>query len=251
MSPSFHERFEIQVDLDEAKRRFINRITDTIYATFFDSLPDPEATRKIVLFYFGEKYRYGNRLENYVGEDFYKHLRMLEAIYRSVSGHRLEALDNLIQGSFIVSEIDLGVRWKEGQFLPSGAELLDERLVNDPLRWLSKPEYESVLNPFQKGIDHFLRSQGDPKLRADVVTDMYEAVEALAKIVTEKDKDLSANRELFIEKVKASEDYKKFSKSTSILPASFAMHQAMENLNPTYLKERQNPLSTRRGCSSD
>jgi sulfur transfer protein SufE len=37
---------------------------------------------------------------------------------------------------------------------------------------------------------------------------MYEALEALAKVVTGRDKDLSANRELFLSKVKASEGYK-------------------------------------------
>jgi len=210
MSSDFHERFKIQVDLDEAKRRFINRIKGSIYESFIYSLPDSKATKKKALFYFGEKDRHGYSLEQFVGEDFYNHLRMLEAIYRACSNstHRRDKLDDLIKDSLILSEVDLGVRWKEGRFLPSGAELLDERLVNDSLRWLSKPEHESVLNPFQKGLDHFLRSQSDPKLRADVVTDMYEAVEALAKKVTGKDRDLSANRELFIKKVKASEDYK-------------------------------------------
>ena len=37
---------------------------------------------------------------------------------------------------------------------------------------------------------------------------MYEAVEALAKIVTERPKDLSANAELFISKVNVSDHYK-------------------------------------------
>jgi hypothetical protein len=42
---------------------------------------------------------------------------------------------------------------------------------------------------------------------------MYEALEALAKIVTGRpDKDLSANRELFIKKVKASDEYKQLLK---------------------------------------
>ena len=42
---------------------------------------------------------------------------------------------------------------------------------------------------------------------------MYEAVEALAKIVTGRpNKDLSANAELFISKVKASDHYKKLLK---------------------------------------
>jgi hypothetical protein len=42
---------------------------------------------------------------------------------------------------------------------------------------------------------------------------MYEALEALAKIITGRtNKDLSANREPFVSKVKASEHYKKLLK---------------------------------------
>ena len=41
---------------------------------------------------------------------------------------------------------------------------------------------------------------------------MYEALEALGKIVTNRDKDLSANAELFLKKLDVSEAYKKLLK---------------------------------------
>jgi len=42
---------------------------------------------------------------------------------------------------------------------------------------------------------------------------MYESVEALSQIVTERPgKDLSANAELFLKKIRASESYKKILK---------------------------------------
>ena len=41
---------------------------------------------------------------------------------------------------------------------------------------------------------------------------MYEALEALGKIVTNRDKDLSANAELFLKKLGVSEAYKKLLK---------------------------------------
>ncbi len=58
-------------------------------------------------------------------------------------------------------------------------------------------------------MDHFLKSQQNPELRADVITDMYEALEATAKIVTGSKKDLSGLQELFIKKVEASDGYKR------------------------------------------
>ncbi len=43
---------------------------------------------------------------------------------------------------------------------------------------------------------------------ADTVTDMYEALEAMVKVVTGRDKDLSANRESFISKLYLSSHFK-------------------------------------------
>ncbi len=52
-----------------------------------------------------------------------------------------------------------------------------------------------------------MESQKRPELRADVITDMYEALEALAKKATGKDLDLVKNTG-FIDAVKASAEYK-------------------------------------------
>lgn len=94
-------------------------------------------------------------------------------------------------------------------FVRTGAPLLDEHLVNEPLRWLSEPKYKSVRQPFEKGLSHYLEAQNRPDRLADVITDMYEAVEALAKIITGRhNKDLSGNAERFISEVNTSKHYK-------------------------------------------
>ena len=80
--------------------------------------------------------------------------------------------------------------------------------MNDPLSWLREKQYESVLGPFEKGLSHFVTAKSQPKMLSDVITDMYEALEALAKIVTGRDsKDLSANREDFVSKLGVSGAY--------------------------------------------
>jgi len=43
--------------------------------------------------------------------------------------------------------------------------------------------------------------QKRPEMLTDTVTDTYEALEAMAKVVTGKDKDLSGNKELFLSKL--------------------------------------------------
>ena len=81
------------------------------------------------------------------------------------------------------------------------------------MQWLSDPKYHNILEPFQKGLRHFLEASKRPELRQDTFTDMYEALEALAKIVTERPtKDLSKNRELFVNALGLSEYYKRMLK---------------------------------------
>lgn len=121
-------------------------------------------------------------------------------------------LDTPVERTLRDAEVDLGVGYENGTFLRSGAELLDEKLINEALRWLSSRQHESILKPFSKGLEHFLKAGKSPELLSDVVTDMYEALEALGKIVTNRDKDLSANAELFLKKLGVSEAYKKLLK---------------------------------------
>jgi hypothetical protein len=84
----------------------------------------------------------------------------------------------------------------DGIFIKNGAGLLDEALVNEPLRWLADSRYENVLVPFRMRLEHFLQGDKKPERLADAVTDMYESRPWL-KIVTERpSSDLSANREL-------------------------------------------------------
>jgi hypothetical protein len=158
----------------------------------------------------GLRYVPGSTMERYIQQDFLNCLQALEAFYKAVIPSGLEKdLSEIINDLLLESEVDLGIRWLQGRFIKSGAKLLDEELVNKSLHWLGEKNYETVLQPFTKGLEHFLQSQKRPEVLADVITDMYEAVEALAKIITgRQDKDLSANRELFLKQVKASDAYK-------------------------------------------
>lgn len=155
----------------------------------------------------GEKYSSHKNLSDHIGDDFYRNLLALETFYLSIDPYDRSELDNLIKQLITKSEIDLGVRWGNGRFIKSGAKLLDDKLVNDTLHWLREKRYLSVLAPYEKGLEHFLYSDKRPELLSDVITDMYEALEAISNIITGK-KELSANRELYISKVKASDEYK-------------------------------------------
>jgi hypothetical protein len=210
MVAKFHERFEIEISLEDARRRFVNRAHRLVFYEFWMHLGDPYRQQSLgaVAFEFGDELRAD--LRQLVGSDFLRNVQALNALYQFISDiDKQKNLENLIHRLLDASEVDLGVRWENGHFIKSGAALLDEGLVNDPLRWLKSSGYETVRTPFEKGLTHFLYATKRPEVLADVVTDMYESLEALAKIFTGRpDKDLSANWEMFLAKVKASDEYK-------------------------------------------
>ncbi len=211
MIEKFNERFGIEVDFEEAIRRFVNRVYNLVFNELYEDMSrgwQRDHIRLEVISVLGGRENPQRPLWSYVGDDFLRCLQALEGFYRGANNNIKDSLSQLIERFLSESEVDLGIRWEEGKFYKSGAVLLDEELVNEPLRWLSQPGYEGVLEPFAKGLRHFLETHRRPELLADVVTDMYEALEAMAKTVTGRDKDLSANSELFIKQVKASEDYK-------------------------------------------
>jgi len=137
-----------------------------------------------------------------------------------------EKLDSLIRRAISLSETDIGIEWRDGVFWPSGAKLLDEALVNENLKWLADKGYHDVLIPFEKGLRHFLESRAKPERLGDAVTDVYEAVEALAKRVTGKDRDLSGNAELFISNLKLTDYYKRILKDYIGYANDYSRHAA-------------------------
>jgi hypothetical protein len=122
------------------------------------------------------------------------------------------AFDRMIRVALLESGVDLDIAWNGEIFIKKGAQLLDETLINDPLHWLREPKYENVLKPFEKGLKHWMEANKDRERYGDVITDMFEALEALAKIVTKRNNDFSGNREKFASELKLPEQYKRMLK---------------------------------------
>jgi hypothetical protein len=208
---SFRDRFELSIGLDEAKQRFINRLYNQVWLHYFLNLSENERyhVRREILTSLGKKLEFHLSLTEQIGNDFLRNLQALETFFRSISPFQQKALDQIIRSLIQQAEIDLGVEWKEGHFYRTGASLLDTNLVNDPLRWLHTANFPTVHAPFTKGLEHLLHASLDHKRLPDVITDMYEALEALAKAITGRNtKDLSANQEVFISTLRASDEYK-------------------------------------------
>lgn len=233
MAEPFHVRFNIEVPLEEARRRFVNRIAnrirrivsalslnDTLEKLLFEveaKLGEPHL-RRIDPGIHGEP-DFVERWSEIIGGDFWRSLHAVEGFYHGLPGEPIrgydpiQALNNAVQDTLAESECDVGVSWQDGFFSRKGAELLDENLVNEPLRWLADPKYDTVLVPFKKGLSNLLEGTRNTERYGDAVTDMYEALEAMVKIVTGKPSlELAGLREEFISKLRLPDTHKEMLK---------------------------------------
>lgn len=222
----FPERFEIEIDMQEARERFIARVSNEIFDNlpgskifFGQSFTDNDITyyqlsARTIVSALGKEYKpWGaspkTRLTYYI-DNFYDVLEAIEAIYSTKSEDNgndywgepssQEIFDEKIKTILTQSELDLDIRWKNGKFFPKGAKLLDEKLVNDPLNWLRDKGYSTVTDPFENALNHFLKSESRPELLSDVIGNAYKALEALAKIVLDNNSDLSINKKSLVKK---------------------------------------------------
>ncbi len=247
--PPFHQRFNIQTNIDEVHIRFINRASNIIEGAIpslgklqvdDDKPPYVRIALIAVASKLGMEYLWNKLFSDYAKTGFYNCLLALETLYQLYKSeyeyHQYaEKVDFSIKRVISLSETDIGIEWRGGAFWPSGAKLLDEALVSENLKWLADKGYHDVLVPFEKGLRHFLEAQQKPERLGDTITDIYEAVEALAKKVTGRDKDLSGNAELFISKLELSDYYKKMLKDY--------IEFACDYRHAVKLGEKREPLS--------
>ena len=136
MTKKFHERFEIDLGVDEAKRRFVNRVLNfliddiRIFACEEYGLNGWGSLERHICSRLGERWSHGC-LSLVVKSDFEKCLQAIEALY--THPHYADRANHGITSILQDTEIDIGIRWEKGRFLPSGAPVLDEKLVNDVL----------------------------------------------------------------------------------------------------------------------
>jgi hypothetical protein len=238
----FEKRFDIPLALEDVKKRFMNRIWNGLRQEFKLLVQNSPFSRyrpalRHVADGLGTIYDESYGFEHYTGKDFYQLLKALELLYEGLLIHddySFRQLEPIIPAAIAQCEIDLGIEWKDGIFQPSGAKLLDEELVNEPMKWLADPKYKNVLQPFQKGLRHYLETTKDQSKLPDAITDMYEALEALARIANGNDKNLSANAAQFVDKLGLSEYYAKMLNEYCQYAHQYrhAVRQAKERIPP-------------------
>ena len=219
----FYRRFNIECTDEDAKQHFVNRIISFVSSNYesledasFPTRADRDRNQKLLAIAneLGGKYQPETTYSKYIANNFFRCLQALEALYKTLSPYNEERDEFQRRMESIISqgETDLGIRWRKGIFLPSGAKLLDEALVNENLQWLSGPKYKNVLGPFRKGLSDFLQAASQPERFKDTIRDMYEALEKMARVVCGNNRNLKANAELFVNMLGLNPHYSKMLK---------------------------------------
>jgi predicted site-specific integrase-resolvase len=241
---SFEERFNISVNYDDAKKKFTNRVENVIWLNM--SFKEGKENDKYINILwdianeFGEIYYTNSKITDYTKQSFTKTLHALEVAYSVLSTKKKKKeLQQRIEYCLELSEIDLGVQWRNGIFIKTGAKELDETLINDVLEWLDEKEYRTVSIPFTKGIRLLIEAVNNEEKRRDVIRDMYEALEALSMIITGRTKkDLSSNMEKYLSQAKISDEYRRIFKEY-IVYANRIRHATGKNDNLFHISYRE------------
>jgi hypothetical protein len=136
-------------------------------------------------------------------DDFTETLRVLVLIhqYLEQAPEEQEQLSGWIGIALENASIDIGVKWNEGMFYPTGAKELDERLIEEPFKWLI--DFPNEKADYVKAITGYMNKRFD-----DVIINCYLVVEGVGRNVLNNRKTLDNNREELVKRIGLSQEWK-------------------------------------------
>lgn len=217
----FNELFGLKEDLKKEQDRFVQRINQTFFKTiqqqygvyediFYDicyqaGLNPDDIIARVNQHNYGMVKIPGLRI--LTKDDFQETLKIIVLLNDSLSEEGIKKLNQAVELALAATTSDLGIRWKDGMFYPSGAKELDEKLIGENLEWLKK--YPEVKKYFSISLNHFKKSISDPDSRKDAITNSYSSIEALTQKILGNKKTFENNSDALLVKLGLQNEYKK------------------------------------------
>jgi len=221
----FNELLGLTDSVEEEKKCFVERVNQAVFHQV--DTEDTDYTRcselfEVVCFELGvDSHTFRPRegmglqpdlppkIKTLTKSDFTKTLEALCAMYQHIGWLNYpnedigqEWLSQMIELILSKCTCDIGVRWKDGFFYPSGAEELDKPLIGETLHWLR--DYPSEKRDYRAALRNYM--VGDSL--ADVVKNCYSAVEGVARNILKNDKTLDNNKDALLRKIGLSDGWK-------------------------------------------
>src|ERR1700680_3139195 len=179
MLERFHKIFGIQPGLAAEQDAFVQRINQTAIH-HIEQMQHPKSYEdvfKIVCYKLGinanDRIADANsanyfetstiipRLRSLTNDEFVQTLKVLVVLheyFEKIPGAQKE-LSRWIEAALSNATSDIGVKWHNGMFYPSGAQELDEKLIEEPLQWLSRFPNERA--DYLKALDGYANKRLD------------------------------------------------------------------------------------------
>lgn len=223
----FNEIFGLEDDVEGERKRFVERVNQVIFhridttdATEFDYISlfewlcfelgvDANDFQQRILGQIMYEQYLPASIITLTQDDFQKTLRVLCILYFYLEKEdtynpnaNRQWLSNQIEYVLSRCSCDIGIRWKEGFFYPTGAEELDESLIDEALTWLN--DYPNERKDYRKALEYYL----EKKSLDDVIKNCYSAVEGVAREVLGNQKTLDNNKDDLLGKMNLSAGWK-------------------------------------------
>jgi hypothetical protein len=242
----FNKIFSIQDDLDTEQLRFVERINQTAFPQIekLSYAVSYKACFELVCYWLGtnantrisefNRGTYGSTvyippLRSLTNDNFMETAKVLGFLYRALDKNPREqqTLSELVDAALSNATIDLGVAWHGGMFYPSGAKELDEKLIEEPFKWLD--DFPNEKADYLKAVTGYANKKLD-----EVIINCYVAVEGLARVILENKKTLDNNREGLMERLALAQEWKALLSNFIRYANEFKRHASenRHNLNP-------------------
>ncbi len=199
----FDKLFGLSTSIEEEKNKFINRIENTVFSYFVKHHEFEEYHRlfKHVCYELGldaedliQKSSFIRvsvpNFKTLTNKDFIQTLRTLVAIYKGVyeSQDIQQFISKVINDTIEKSTFNLGIKWTDGVFFPTGDKLLDKELIDTAVSLLDQFPNEKI--DLKNALDNY-----NSKSLYGVVENCYIAVEGISRHLLGNKKTLDNNKE--------------------------------------------------------
>lgn len=199
----FDKTFGLASSIEDEKVRFINRIENSIFNTIIQSYDYDvyAAIFKEVCYQLGEDATEIIRRSSFEGrsipnfktltkKDFIQTLRVIVALYKSVDDKPVvqEFITSYVVNAIEKANLNLGIKWTDGIFYPTGDKFLDAELIDKSLSLLDK--FQNEKTDLKNALDNYYS-----KSLYGVVENCYIAVEGIGRQLLGNKKTLDNNRE--------------------------------------------------------
>lgn len=135
-------------------------------------------------------------------DDFVETLKVPGFLYKALNRDpdAQRSLSRSIEIAVSNVTIDLEVTWHEGTFHPSGTQELDEKLFEEPFKWLDNFPNERA--DYRKAVTGYTNKKLD-----EVIINCYIAVEGLARNILGNQQTLDNNREGLMKRLELSQEW--------------------------------------------